>query len=292
MTLRGRGWEDPGGVIAARWGEYLPPARPSRDELLLYARILRDLSVPAASAAILGSTPELRDLLADLGHEYACMDVSAANFAALGALRQRNGAERLVAGDWAETVSGPWSVLVGDGALNMLPLAAWAVVLANWRRSLLPGGALVHRFYSWRADDVPDGSSRPGAAVERAVAEGRARGLSYYQAAAYEIYRQIVRVADWTVDFADFTKRVRQLHAAGAIPTEELEAHDFVFVQSASALRITIPPRPLIESLAAAAGFEVVEVVTAGDGLPFHADCPIYVLAAAPAREAPHDRPR
>ena len=87
------------------WRLVLPPSRPSASQLVRWGERLRELerNVPVA---ILGSTPELRDLLCELGFKDVVLFERNLKFLkAMTALRVTDSVEKVVEGDWLQTLT-------------------------------------------------------------------------------------------------------------------------------------------------------------------------------------------
>lgn len=89
--------------VASQWGLFLPPARPSLSELVVFETYLLRAKKRARSfrSAILGSTPEYRDLCQTYGADYCCIDYRQDNFVALrDFLLHKDTQNRLIVSDW------------------------------------------------------------------------------------------------------------------------------------------------------------------------------------------------
>lgn len=112
--------------VADEWRIFIPPARPSFSELSLIEEHLQDRKRQnqESTIAILGSTPEFRDLCQRVGAAYACIDYSADNFHKLGQyMYHKNQDERLLVGDWRTMDLGEtFDVFLGDLATTVTPV--------------------------------------------------------------------------------------------------------------------------------------------------------------------------
>lgn len=89
--------------VASQWSLFLPPTRPSLSELaLIEQRILREKARKKNySIAILGSTPEYRDLCQTYSIAYRCIEYNAKNFSMLGDfMLHPDTKEHLLVADW------------------------------------------------------------------------------------------------------------------------------------------------------------------------------------------------
>lgn len=87
-----------------RWDCVLPPSRPSAAHLDIFRGYVADES--AERIAILGSTPEFRDLAQDAGKREVTLFDRNASFsnAMTGLMVAKPAGERLIVGDWLETL--------------------------------------------------------------------------------------------------------------------------------------------------------------------------------------------
>ena len=76
-------------TLSQKWMFYLPPGRPSRTDLEVMAKVIRDrfpLS-QGINALVLGATPEYRDLLHKMGANVSVVDRNPEMIQAMGQLR-------------------------------------------------------------------------------------------------------------------------------------------------------------------------------------------------------------
>ncbi|KKW43009.1 MAG: hypothetical protein UY92_C0001G0023 [Candidatus Magasanikbacteria bacterium GW2011_GWA2_56_11] len=133
--------------VAAEWGIFLPPARPSLSELVVIETRLfeRKKNNPGLRVGILGSTPEYRDLCQTYAIDYRCVDYRQDNFDTLGRhLLHPDGAERLIVSDWRKMeFPGQIDVWLGDLATTVTPVSDHRVMFENIRAHSRPGAEVI-----------------------------------------------------------------------------------------------------------------------------------------------------
>ncbi len=89
-------------TLARKWMFYLPPGRPSMNDLKTIQEVIRNrFSVfPKIEALILGATPEYRDLLYKLGAKVAVVDKNPDMIEAMSYLRVFESKEDIYVEDW------------------------------------------------------------------------------------------------------------------------------------------------------------------------------------------------
>lgn len=130
------------------WDLVLPPSRPSAQQL---ARISETIAtVPRNSpVAVLGSTPEFRDLLVEMG--FTCVYVFERNvgfYHDTAAMRVSRGLEQLVVGDWLSSISpfvNIFAVILSDLTSGNISYADRAAFYNNITRSLRTGGLFLDK---------------------------------------------------------------------------------------------------------------------------------------------------
>ena len=77
-------------VFAARWAKTLPPARPAKEDIIIYRRFFNQYKNKNGKTKllILGATPELRDLAASLKFDVTVADFNIEMIRALTPLRK------------------------------------------------------------------------------------------------------------------------------------------------------------------------------------------------------------
>lgn len=91
-------------LLMQHWDLVLPPSRPSAIQLARIRSQIRDVD-RAKPVAVLGSTPEFRDLLFECGFQQIYVLEKCLTFlAAMSALRVYKNNERVIEGDWLATL--------------------------------------------------------------------------------------------------------------------------------------------------------------------------------------------
>jgi hypothetical protein len=131
------------------WMLMLPPGRPSTYHLGLFAKHLCELS-RAAPIAILGSTPELRDLCVELGFtDVWSIDKSLSFHQQVDALRVHvNHEETVVVADWLDilpTLPGHFAAILSDLTLGNIAYSDRERFFAAIADSLLGGGLFIDK---------------------------------------------------------------------------------------------------------------------------------------------------
>ncbi len=132
LTLDHKQWNQ---SVAEQWGLFLPPARPSLSELVILERYLFDTKkhVHEATVAILGSTPEYRDLCQTHNAHYSNIDYRAQNFHELRSfMLHKDNDSHLIESDW-RTMEFPqkFDLFFGDLVTTVVPVKDHDLILAN-----------------------------------------------------------------------------------------------------------------------------------------------------------------
>lgn len=139
----------------AKW--YKPPGPPSKDDLAIYRRYFRQIfsKKKGIKALILGSTPQLRDLLHELKAEVTIIDIS---FEMILTMTQslekaKPGEEVWVNANWLSNplADNYFEIILGDIVLENIPTPLQPKFFQELRRLLKPGGYWLAKF-----EVVPD----------------------------------------------------------------------------------------------------------------------------------------
>jgi len=140
--------------MAQRWQKYYrPPGRPSKTAVRLYRKysrlVFRQVKGRRPRALILGSTPELRDLMFELGAEVTTVDLNREMIGGLRVLMRHKGKakEKHIIGNWS-SVKLPknyFDAIVGDIVLANVEYRNQDRFLGNMLGALAPNGRFIQK---------------------------------------------------------------------------------------------------------------------------------------------------
>ena len=134
------------------WELVLPPSRPSQQHLDWFRQHLADFRSDDP-VAILGSTPEFRDLLARLGfRDVYVLERNPVFLARMNRLRVTPTAEKLLSGDWMQTLPdcmGKFAAVLSDLTSGNIPYAQRRQFYSLVAESLRPGGMFCDKLLSY-----------------------------------------------------------------------------------------------------------------------------------------------
>lgn len=149
--------------FAMRWQKYYtPPGRPSKQAIKVYKRfVIKAIKgVRNPKGLVFGSTPELRDLLAELGLEVTIIDINLEMILAMSELTKRkNLDEIIVKADWLSNPldSHYYDVVLGDLVLSNIPPKKQPNFLKEIKRLLKQNGHWITKLEvvpnKWKIDD-------------------------------------------------------------------------------------------------------------------------------------------
>src|SRR5437868_2050771 len=91
-------------ALMEHWDLVLPPSRPSAHQLARIQRQIADID-RSEPVAILGSTPEFRDLLFENGfHDIYILERNLKFLTAMSEMRIYQNTEHMIEGDWLDTL--------------------------------------------------------------------------------------------------------------------------------------------------------------------------------------------
>ena len=140
------------------WELVLPPSRPSQQHLDWFRTHVAALRADAP-IAILGSTPELRDLLALLGfRDVYVLERNAAFLGRMNRLRVRPTTDTVLSGDWMQTLpncSGRFAAVLSDLTSGNVPYDQRSAFYRLVADSLRPGGMFCDKLLSYPIPHEP-----------------------------------------------------------------------------------------------------------------------------------------
>lgn len=136
-------------TIVENWKNFKPPARPSRYDLAVFSKYI-DLKVKEkgknVKILILGSTPELRDLVSSKGLVAYVCDYKKENYKALASLKKVKGKEFLLCQDWKNLkTSYKFDMVLAEASLNMLEKRDFIKVLENMEKLMKDDGLFISK---------------------------------------------------------------------------------------------------------------------------------------------------
>lgn len=135
--------------FAQQWALYGPPQRPSLSEISVFSQLLKDLPTHS-KGLVLGSTPELRDLLHNLDVEVTVVDIQPQVIKILrDFMHHQDKKENEVEASWLKTpfADGEFDIIVGDWIFGNIPFAEQDNLAKELHRILKNGGYFIHRHH-------------------------------------------------------------------------------------------------------------------------------------------------
>ena len=133
------------------WELVLPPSRPSCRHLDWFRHQLRGLGADAP-VAVLGATPELRDLLASLSFRHIhVLERNPTFLAKMNRLRTRRAAETTLIGDWLQTLptcTSNFAAILSDLTSGNVPYSRRSRFYSLVAGALRPGGMFCDKLLS------------------------------------------------------------------------------------------------------------------------------------------------
>ncbi|GHU48885.1 hypothetical protein FACS1894127_0550 [Clostridia bacterium] len=132
--------------LAQTWDKYLPPIRPYGEEIEVFRTWIQDYvdcENRAPDILILGSTPELRDLVSEFKIIPTVVDFSSDNYFAMGTLRSTQTKEVFIESDWMELEEkSQFDLILSEAALNVVDAASSKTLYSKCNNFLRTGGKL------------------------------------------------------------------------------------------------------------------------------------------------------
>jgi 2-polyprenyl-3-methyl-5-hydroxy-6-metoxy-1,4-benzoquinol methylase len=132
------------------WNIAKPPATPSRDDIFVYQKFIsdamRDTSIN--TVLLLGCTPSLRLLMAQMNITVTCVDVNQDMITKTTAiLADAVANESYVCQDWLQMDlhECQFPIIIGDKVFDNIPYNSWDTFKNRLLSHLLPGGSLIIR---------------------------------------------------------------------------------------------------------------------------------------------------
>lgn len=201
---------------ARHWHLFGPPARPSAREARIFQELAEALEPRPRRALVLGCTPELRDVAHGVGIALCCVDRSAGMFGALAALKQEDGPEEFVAGDWRALPDfGEADLVLADGSFNMLDAEGRRRLAAALAARLPPGARMLCRVHL-------RGEQR-FQSVERIVEHHRAHppGVPFFSAIRTDLDMLWLDPSDGALDLGEMGRRLLEMRGEGLFTDAE-----------------------------------------------------------------------
>lgn len=144
--------------LMQHWDLVLPPSRPSATQLVNIKSHIRDLD-RSRPVAILGSTPEFRDLLFECGfQDIYVLEKNPTFLAAMSAMRVYKNPERVIEGDWLSilpTLKCTFALILSDLTSGNIPYDLRSQFYELITRALTEGGLFCDKILTHPGQHIP-----------------------------------------------------------------------------------------------------------------------------------------
>jgi len=144
--------------LMQQWALVIPPSRPSAVQLARIKLHIREID-RSQPVAILGSTPEFRDLLFESGfREIHVLERNSTFFYAVSALRVYQNQEEVISGDWLDTLpslSEKFAIILSDLTSGNIPYESRTRFYQLIANALSPGGLFLDKILTHTGSHIP-----------------------------------------------------------------------------------------------------------------------------------------
>jgi len=141
------------------WNNCFPPWRPNLQEQHAYSQLINKYLKPSSNLAILGSTPEIRSILAHKQLPVDIIDTSSNMYQSMSKLSQSNLKENFIKKDWIKFFQQHqpnYDLILGDLVLRLLSENDLKQLFLGLSKSLAKQGKLIFRVdISKKHSDTP-----------------------------------------------------------------------------------------------------------------------------------------
>jgi SAM-dependent methyltransferase len=142
---------EPWKAIADMWNTYFTqPSRVSKDETNKYKLWLSKYADSSKKILILGVTPEIREVLAELKYDVTCIDINKEMISAMNSvLKIKNPNEKIINENWLDNslLNNSFDIVIGDAVLPNVTWEEREKLLLEAKRVLKPHGIFLNRAF-------------------------------------------------------------------------------------------------------------------------------------------------
>ena len=167
--------------LAITWDKYLPPIRPYNEELSLFKRSIQEFIhrwKKNPSVLILGSTPELRDVVYEYNIQPTVVDYDRKNYEGMSILLRNVGTDRFIETNWLDLTAqiGKYDFIFSEAAFNVVGCEDAKKLYGLCHDLLEEGGRLIAKQWIRFLDSRPE----PKALVAEYRESDNTRGFYSY----------------------------------------------------------------------------------------------------------------
>ncbi|MBI3032210.1 class I SAM-dependent methyltransferase [Candidatus Woesearchaeota archaeon] len=205
-------WSD---EFVHHWEYYTGPARASKKDLEIIKSKIK-LVGKECKVLILGATPEYRNLCGELKVQIACLDFSRYNFEYLKQEVTAKPHEKLVEGNWLQTVlDEKFDIILADNVINLVQREGINILLKNVQKMLKPHGIFMPRIYIRKEHETIN--------EEQVIKEYRKKGSKkpLYNYIGRNLYLTVYNTENERVMLKNVYNAAEKLFQKGIITKEE-----------------------------------------------------------------------
>lgn len=219
--------------LAITWDKYLPPIRPYFEELSIFKTyIQRYIKMYNAKpkVLILGSTPELRDVVYEYEITPTVVDFSKENYEGMSLLRRLKGSDTFIKKNWLDLndCDGQFDFIFSEAAFNVLPKESSKKIYQIISKLLTAQGIVVAK--EWiRFSDKP-------LSIEHIIEEYRSSTNSYgfYSFTCIPLMLNLYDYENDRITLRSLDKGAQKMLSEGKINQQEYDTigiHDYQNVE-------------------------------------------------------------
>lgn len=256
--------------MVEKWEKWVPPVRPSKGILELFEKniLIALKNRPDSIWGLLGCTPEIRSIAGKYQAKIVCMDKNNDAFNAYKTICSPSKYETFVCSDWLNlNMNEMFDIVIGDGAISMLPLENHAEFLKNIHKMVKPKGHILLKIHVI-APLILDNTEKVFQWYRREKSD-----IPIYFATRPYLNPLWLNPDTLRISNLEFQNKVQESYQKGIITEKEYMELNEV---KKSKVQVQFTTKDIFEGSISNL-FEIISIDYAGD-YPLHTNNPVYFL--------------